>query len=143
LQHEGEGQQSIEGSESELNCELWGLLSVPGVTAAGLTLQQLYALADPTEKLRLKVIRTWLILPHSTPCAPLLHELGVEPLVMSYVRKAVKWWNHVVQLKEDSPWRLAFKENVRDAQDASFRGHNFSYALFVVLRVLLGSGTGV
>lgn len=105
------------------------------------TLQQLYALADPIEKLRLKVIRTWLNLPHSTPCAPLLHELGLEPLVMSYVRKAVKWWNHVAQLKEDSPWRLALKENVSDAQDASFRGHNFSYALFVVLRVLLGSGT--
>jgi hypothetical protein len=125
-------------------CELWGLLSVlsvPGVTDEGLTVEQLYALDDPMEKLRLKAIRAWLNLPHGTPCLPLLHELGLEPLVMSYVRRAVGWWNHVVTLEPDSPWRLAMQQNVRDAQNPNFRGVNFSRALTVVLRVLLGSGS--
>lgn len=120
-------------------CELWGLLTVPGITTPQFSAQQLFALTSPLEKQRIKILRTWLGLPHSTPQPCLLHELGLEPLVHAYVRRAIRWWNYMVGLKPDSPWRLALQQNVRDAQDARFTVCNFATALERVLRVLLGT----
>jgi hypothetical protein len=119
-------------------CELWGLLSVPGVGAGDFSVRKLFALADPMEKKRAKVLRAWLNLPKGTPYVCLLHELGLKPLVHAYVIKAVKWWNHVVGLKPDSPWRLAMEQNVQDHRKASFTGLNFAGALFSALKVVLG-----
>jgi len=64
-------------------CELWGLLSIPGLWSSGWTLAKFYSLKDPLEVKRCRLVRQWLQLPQSVPLLPLLHELGCEHLVHS------------------------------------------------------------
>jgi hypothetical protein len=116
-------------------CEIWGLLSVQNICREPPGLAALYALADPLEKKRCQILKQWLRLPNSTPHLCLLHELGLEPLMHVYVRQAVRWWNSVVAMPEDSPYRDALAQNAVDGVDD--RLHNFTCALFMVLRTLL------
>lgn len=111
-----------------------------GTPRAGSAVMQ-YALADPVEKQRCQILKQWLRLPSSTPHLCMLHELGLEPLVHAYVRQAVRWWNTVVAMPQDSPYRDAMAQNVVGGVD--HRLPNFACALFMVLRTLLPlSGDG-
>ena len=68
---------------------------------------------------------------------PLLHELGSEPLVHCYVRRAVRFYNCLVELDAASVYRSALQQNIDDALSTRSRAHNFVGALFQVLRILL------
>ena len=118
-------------------CELWGLLSIPGLWSSGWTLAQFYSLKDPLEVKRCRLVRQWLQLPQSVPLLPLLHELGSEPLVHCYVRRAVRFYNCLVELDAASVYRSALQQNIDDALSTRSRAHNFVGALFQVLRILL------
>ena len=76
-------------------------------------------------------------LPQSVPLLPLLHELGSEPLVHCYVRRAVRFYNCLVELDAASVYRSALQQNTDDALSTRSRAHNFVGALFQVLRILL------
>ena len=118
-------------------CELWGLLSIPGLWSSGWTLAKFYSLKDPLEVKRCRLVRQWLQLPQSVPLLPLLHELGSEPLVHCYVRRAVRFYNCLVELDAASVYRSALQQNIDDALSTRSRAHNFVGALFQVLRILL------
>ena len=118
-------------------CELWGLLSIPGLWSSGWTLAKFYSLTDPLEVKRCRLVRQWLQLPQSVPLLPLLHELGSEPLVHCYVRRAVRFYNCLVELDVASVYRSALQQNIDDALSTRSRAHNFVGALFQVLRILL------
>ena len=116
-------------------CEIWGLLSLRGICREPPTLPVLYALADPVEKQRCHIVKQWFRLPTGTPHLSMLHELGLEPMVHVYVRQAVRWWNCLVSMREESPYRDVLAQNVVDGVDG--RVPNFACALFMVLRTLL------
>jgi hypothetical protein len=59
----------------------------------------------------------------------------MEPLVHVYVRQAVRWWNCLVSMPEDSPYRDVLAQNAVDGVET--RLPNFTCALFMVLRTLL------
>jgi hypothetical protein len=59
-------------------------------------LAKFYSLGDTLEVQRCSLLRQWLHLPKSVPPLPLLHELGCEPLVHCYVRRAVRFYNCLV-----------------------------------------------
>ena len=132
-------------------CELWGLLSLPGLHAqASFTLDRFYALSDPLEARRCSLLRQWLKLPVSVPKLALLHELGCEPLSHLYVKRAVRFYNDLLDLPEASTYRGVLRQNVADAFDAwhsasraATRPCNFVRALFQVLRILLPSERGL
>lgn len=145
-------------------CELWGLLTIPGICSGGgaqLRLEQLYSLKDILEQKRCWLLKSWLRLPAGTASICLLHELGCEPMVHEYVRRAVRWWNtlvsgpqrtalhlHLLQARGGapqqqgqeagrvSPYYRALKQNVVDGIDK--RVTNYSLALFSVLRLVMG-----
>ena len=119
-------------------CELWGLLSIPGLWSSGWTLATFYSLKDPLEIKRCRLVRQWLQLPQSVPFLPLLHELGSEPhLVHCYVLRAVRFYNCLVELDAASVYRSALQQNIDDALSTRSCAHNFVGALFQVLRILL------
>ena len=117
--------------------ELWGLLSIPGLWSSNWSLPKFYGLADPLEVQRCRLIRQGLRLPASVPHLPLLHELGSEPLVHCYVRRAVRFYNCLVDLDVASVYRGVLRQNIDDALLTRSRAHNFVGALFQVLRILL------
>ena len=124
--------------------ELWGLLSIPGLwSTEHWCLEKFYGLADVLEVKRCTLIRKWLHLPRSTPSLALLHELGCEPLVHAYLRRAVRFYNALVLLEEQCVYRGALCQNVDDAFAAHNPGHNFMGALFQVLRIILPSERGL
>ena len=125
-------------------CEVWGLLSMQGWHKhhGWASLESFYSLSDPLEKSRAVILRRWLYLPKGTPLLCALHELGFEPMVHCYVRRAVRFWNCLVTLDDDSPYKDALKQNVTDGLSARIR--NFSCALYMVLRFIFQhSGEGV
>ena len=123
--------------------ELWGLLSIPGLWSSNWSLPKFYGLADPLEVHRCRLIRQWLRLPASVPHLPLLHELGSEPLVHCYVRRAVRFYNCLVDLDVASVYRGVLRQNIDDALSTRSRAHNFVGALFQVLRILLPPAGGI
>lgn len=126
-------------------CELWGLLSLPGLWSPEWCIERFYALDDVLEHKRCHLIRRWLNLPQSTPSLCMLHELGCEPLVHLYVRRAVRLYNELAAMEPHSPYHGALAENVADAfAPPSCRpAKNFVAALFAVLRVLLPTERGL
>ena len=86
-------------------CELWGLLSIPGLWSSGWTLAQFYSLKDPLEVKRCRLVRQWLQLPQSVPLLPLLRlrlRLHHGPSKGAPVRSqprlhGQKYWNLVHQ----------------------------------------------
>jgi hypothetical protein len=126
--------------------ELWGLLTLPSICTTAFRVDKLYSLQDALEKKRCFILRTWLKLPASTPSICMLHELGCEPLAHSYVRRAARWWNTLVDLdparhpgqeqQHASPYLAVLQQNISDGLDS--RTKNFAGALFSALRVLLG-----
>ena len=123
--------------------ELWGLLSIPGLWSSNWSLPKFYGLADPLEVQRCRLIRQWLRLPASVPHLPLLPELGSEPLVHCYVRRAVRFYNCLVDLDVASVYRGVLRQNIDDALSTRSRAHNFVGALFQVLRILLPRAGGI
>jgi hypothetical protein len=123
-------------------CELWGLLSIPGLWGPGWSLEDFYRLADPLEVQRCALIRQWLRLPASTPGLPLLHELGCEPLVHTFVRRAVRFYNTLLDLAEGSVYRGVLTQNIQDAF-ATPAAHNYIGALDKVLRLILPRANGI
>jgi hypothetical protein len=91
---------------------------------------------------RCALIRKWLKLPSSAPL-PLLHELGCEPLVHSYLCHAVRYYNALLTLEDCCAYKGALCQNVEDAFAASRPAKNLVYALFQVLRILLPSERGL
>lgn len=118
-------------------CELWGLLSLPRLWSKDWSLADFYLLSDCMEVQRCRLLRQWLRLPQSVPLLPLLHELGCEPLVHPYVRRAVRFYNCLVQLDDASVYRAVLRQNIEDALSSHSPAHNFVGALFQVLRHLL------
>jgi hypothetical protein len=116
-------------------CEIWGLLSVCGPGQGPPSLDALYRMDHVLEKRRCAVLRRWFQLPQSTPSLCMLHELGLEPLVHIYIRRAVRWWNCLVVLPEDSPYKAALRQNVADGVQRW--ATNFSAALYRCLRTVL------
>ena len=118
-------------------CEVWGLGSLPRVGRGNFELSQFYSLSDPVELVRCGILRSWLRLPQSTAKMCLLHELGLQPLSHEYTRRAVRFWNTLVAMPHDSPYRKALRQNVEDAFDTrGFKGVNFARALYSVLKLL-------
>lgn len=124
-------------------CELWGLLSIPGLWSPGWSLASFYSLADRLEAQRCRLLRQWLHLPQSVPLLPLLHELGCEPFVHSYVRRAVRFYNCLAELDDASVYRAVLQQNIEDALSTRLRAQNYVGALFVVLRLLLPRAGGL
>jgi hypothetical protein len=124
-------------------CELWGLLSIPGLWAPSWNIERFYSLADVLEVHRCRLVRQWLRLPASVPLLPLLHELGCEPLVHAYVRRAVRFYNALLGLNVGSVFRGVLRQNVADAFGTPRAAQNFVGALFRVLRVLLPTERGL
>lgn len=124
-------------------CDLWGLLSIPGLWSANWSLERFYSLADPLEVKRCQLIRKWLHLPTSVPLLPLLHELGREPLVHCYLRRVVRFYNALLDLHDASVYRGVLRQNVEDAFASPRSAHNFVGALFAVLRLLLPRASGL
>jgi hypothetical protein len=116
--------------------EVWGLGSLPRAGCGDFGLSHFYSLSDPVEAARCGLIRLWLRLPQSTPKACLLHELGLQPLSHEYTFAAVRLWNTLVAMKEDSPYRLALVQNIHDAFDSRFKCVNYTRALHGVLQLL-------
>ena len=116
-------------------CELWGLASVKGIFSTGWCLDKLYALDDPMELQRCNVMRRWLKLPKSTPKLCMLHELGCEPLVHEYIRRAVRFYNTLVALPNDSVYKAALKESVADGLTTNRPALNFAAALHRALNL--------
>jgi hypothetical protein len=79
----------------------------------------------------------------SVPLLPLLHELGCEPLVHAYVRRAVRFYNALLGLNVGSVFRGVLRQNVADAFGTPRAAQNFVGALFRVLRVLLPTERGL
>ena len=79
----------------------------------------------------------------SVPHLPLLHELGSEPLVHCYVRRAVRFYNCLGDLDVASVYRGVLRQNIDDALSTRSRAHNFVGALFEVLRILLPRAGGI
>jgi hypothetical protein len=124
--------------------ELWGLLSIPGLWSLNQwSLEKFYGLADVLEVKRCVLIRKWLKLPSSAPSLPLLHELGCEPLVHTYLRRAVRFYNALVTLEDSCAYKGALRQNVQDAFAASRPAKNLVHALFQVLRILLPTERGL
>ena len=132
-------------------CELWGLLSLPGLRAeAAFSLDKFYALSEPLEVRRCSLLRQWFRLPVGVPKLSLLHELGCEPFSHMYVRRAVRFYNDLLDLPESSVYRGALRQNVTDAFSAWHSGSraatrpcNLVRALFQVLRIVLPSERGL
>jgi len=124
-------------------CELWGLLSIPGLWSANWSLEQFYSLADPLEVKRCQLIRKWLHLPSSVPLLPLLHELGCEPLVHCYLRRAVRFYNALLGIHDASVYRGVLRPNVEDAFASPRSAHYFVGSLFAVLRLILPRAGGL
>lgn len=118
-------------------CEVWGLLSVLSAGRDPPSLAALYRMDHVLEKRRCTLLRRWFHLPQSTPLLCMLHELGLEPLVHTYIRRAVRWWNSLVALPDSSPYRSALRQNVADGV-VHWAG-NFSGALYRCLRTVLDS----
>jgi hypothetical protein len=116
-------------------CEIWGLLTVCDASSEPPSLGALYRMDHALERRRCATLRRWLLLPQSTPLLCMLHELGLEPLVHTYVRRAVRWWNCLVALPDSSPYKAVLRQNVADGVQ-SWAG-NFSAALFRCLRTVL------
>ena len=116
-------------------CQLWGLGSVPGLWSVDFGLAEFYALRDPVELSRCRLLKKWLHLPVSTPSLCMLHELGCQPLVHHYVRCAVRFYNALVDMSETSVYRGILIQNVEDGL-GNPAAKNFVGALFQVLRVL-------
>ncbi len=87
------------------------------------------------EKRRCAILRQWFHLPQSTPSLCMLHELGLEPLVHTYVRQAVRWWNCLVAMPDASPYKPALRQNVADGVQGW--ACNFSGALYKCMRTVL------
>jgi hypothetical protein len=118
-------------------CEVWGLGALRNVNRGVFGLSDFYALSDPVEMGRCALLRSWLRLPRATAKVCLLHELGLQPLTHDYTRRAVGLWNTLVVMPDDSPYRLALKQNIEDAFDnRNFKGGNFARSLFNVLKLL-------
>jgi len=110
----------------------------------------LFTNTELSEKTRCSLIRQWLKLPVGVPKLALLHELGCEPLVHSYVRRAVRFYNDLLDLPANSAYRGALCEDVTEAFAAWHAGSrvwdrpcNFVRALFQVLRTVLPSERGL
>ena len=124
--------------------ELWGLLSIPGLWSPHQwSVGKFYSLADVLEVKRCGLIRKWLKLPSSAPSLPLLHDLGCEPLVHAYLRRAVRFYNALLILEDCCAYKGALFQNVEDAFAASRAAKNLVHALFQVLRILLSSKRGL
>lgn len=123
--------------------ELWGLLSIPGLWSSSWSLVRFYSLADPLEVQRCRLIRQWLHLPSSVPSLPLLHELGCEPLVHCYLRRAVRFYNALLIAEPTSVYQGVLRQNVQDAFASPRAAHNFVGALFAVLRIVLPRAGGL
>lgn len=132
-------------------CELWGLLTIPDICTSGFNINKLYSMQHVMEQQRCRILKSWLQLPRSTPSLCLLHELGCEPLVHEYVRRAVRWWNTLTAQPRSgnrsngqqpwdgmasSPYEDVLRQNAVDGIDKRYR--NFTGALFSVLRLVLG-----
>jgi hypothetical protein len=123
-------------------CELWGLLSMKGIFGTRWSLATFYQLEDPLEQQRCSLIKKWLRLPQSTPRLCMLHELGCEPLVHEYLRRAVRFYNTLAALPDSCVYKAALKQNVEDAftvyQGAKRRvAPNFMAALYKALGLIL------
>lgn len=82
-------------------CGLWGIFfcKVPPAGAPRGPVwgrRGFYALSDPLEVRRCRLLRKYLGLPRDTPGLCLLHELGLPPMVHSYVLQAVTLYNSLV-----------------------------------------------
>jgi hypothetical protein len=107
-------------------CGLWG---VPHCKP---TLPQFYALADPLEQRRCRLLRGLLRLPKDTPHLCLLHELGLRPLVHTYVLSAVKLYNGL--LAGGPLFSALLRENVADALARAPAVRNWVYHLHQALQ---------
>ena len=123
--------------------ELWGLLSIPGLWSGTWSLVRFYSLVDPLEVQRCRLIRQWLHLPASVPSLPLLHELGCEPLVHCYLRRAVRFYNALLTTEPTSVYQGVLRQNVQEAFASPRASHNFVGALFAVLRIVLPRAGGL
>ena len=118
-------------------CELWGLLSVKGIFSAGWCIDHFYALEDTMEVHRCNAMRRWLKLPKSTPKLCMLHELGCEPLVHEFTRRAVRFYNTLVGLPDSSVYKGALRESVADGLTTNRPASNFVAALYRALHLFV------
>jgi hypothetical protein len=116
--------------------ELWGLGSVAGIWSRELCLKQLYSLQDALELQRCTLLKKWLRLPEGTPSLCLLHELGCEPMVHYFVRRALRFYNELSGLPDTSIYRGVLRQNIEEGLSMPCPARNFTAALFNALRVL-------
>lgn len=86
---------------------------------------------------RCSTLRRWLKLPKSTPKLCMLHELGCEPLVHEYFRRAVRFYNTLVALPDTSVYKAALKQNIDDGLTTPRPAVNFAAALHKALGLFL------
>jgi hypothetical protein len=90
-------------------CELWGLHYAQASSRAAATRQArqdlFYALSDPVEQVRCASLRRWFRVPQDVP-------RGCQPLVHTYILRAVQLYNRLLQV--GGAWKAALQQNVAD-----------------------------
>jgi hypothetical protein len=107
-------------------CGVWGVWHcAPG-------LAQFYALGDPLEQRRCRLLRGLLRLPKDTPRMCLLHELGLRPLVHTYLLSAVKLYNAL--LAGGPMFSALLRQNACDALERTPAVPNWAHHLHAALQ---------
>jgi hypothetical protein len=121
-------------------CGLWGVQLLPGysVLSAGggggtRGLFKFYSLGDPLERRRCRLLRAHFELPWQVPDICLLHELGMQPFVHTYVLQGIKLYNSLIAA--GPLYRALLAQQVQDARGRGVK--NWFWHLKEVLRWLL------
>jgi hypothetical protein len=117
-------------------CGLWGVFHLHNQLSGAHKWDHFYQLTDPMEMRRCLLLRQYLKLPHHVPKICLLHELGLQPFVHTYVLRAVGLYNQLV--KAGPVYGEVLKQQVQDGLVG--RVHNWVYHLHRVLCMLLPRG---
>jgi hypothetical protein len=124
-------------------CGLWGIQLLPdsgrltAVTDRNTRgLFQFYSLADPLERRRCRLLKAHLQCPRYVPDICVLHELGMQPFVHTYVLQGIKLYNSL--LTAGPLYRALLAQQVRDANEHNAK--NWFHHLRDVLKWLVPHG---
>ena len=119
-------------------CGLWGIFHLHNELTGYHRWDRFYQLKDPLEMRRCQLLRGYLKLPQHVPKVCLLHELGLQPLVHTYVLRAVALYNQLLQA--GPVYQSLLRQHVQDGLVTRPAVHNWVYHLHRVLCMLLPRG---
>jgi hypothetical protein len=117
-------------------CGLWGVFHLHNHLNGPHRWDRFYQLTDPMEMRRCQLLRQYLKLPRHIPKLCLLHELGLQPFVHTYVLRAVGLYN--LLLKAGPVFHALLQQQVHDG--LVLRVPNWVHHLHRALCMLLPRG---